>query len=369
MIDLFIIAGEASGDQLGEGLLQSLYEQNPKLQIQGIGGPKMRAVGMEIIFPMEELQVMGFIDVLFAFPKLIKYFYKTVNAILKAQPKVVVTIDYPGFNLRLARTLRKKGFKGKICHYVCPSVWAWGKKRIHLMAENLDLLLSILPFEKQLFAATSLKVEYIGHPLMQKLTPQEKPEGELIAFFPGSRTKEIERNFPYFIRLIKTLQRDYPHYRYAVSVSQEKYRPLLKKMAPDLLFLTPAELKKLKPFLAVAKSGTITLELALQEIPTVATYAISTLDVFLAKHIFKVSLPYYALPNLIAGKTVFPELIGPALSDERLLQEVKNLITNPAVWNQCKTECRSVRTLLEAPIEAKSANQRSAQLILSLLKG
>jgi lipid-A-disaccharide synthase len=362
MVDLFVVAGEASGDQLGEGLLQALRSSN--LKIMGIGGPKMRAAGIESIFPMENLQVMGFIDVLFSLLHLIKCFYKTVDAILKAQPKVVVTIDYPGFNLRLARTLRKKGFKGKICHYVCPSVWAWGKKRIGLMAENLDLLLSILPFEKELFAQTKLRVEYIGHPLVQKISPQDTPDGHLIAFFPGSRTKEIERNFPYFIRLIHRLERDYPGYCYVISVSQEKYRSLLKKMAPQLDLLTPAEIKKRKPFLAVAKSGTITLELALQEIPTVVTYAISPLDLFLAKYIFKISLSYYALPNLIAGKVVFPELIGPDLTDERLLQEVKNLMINQDVWNRCHAQCRALRALLGA----ENANIKSAQLILTLLK-
>jgi lipid-A-disaccharide synthase len=418
MVDLFIIAGEASGDQLGEGLLQALKSSN--LKVMGIGGPKMRAVGMETIFPMENLQVMGFVDVLFALPHLISCFNLAVDAILKAQPKVVLTIDYPGFNLRLARKLRKKGFKGKICHYVCPSVWAWGKKRIGLMAENLDLLLSILPFEKQLFdeevaklhsganprsqsrfgffanrlrpqgyidlqktesalrssnlhleassatpsEKTKLRVEYIGHPLAQKISPQENPDTHLIAFFPGSRTKEIERNFPYFIRLAITLKRDFPNYNFVVSVSQEKYRPLLKKMAPDLDLRTPAEMKKLKPFLAVAKSGTITLELALQEIPTVVTYAVSPLDVFIAKHIFRISLPYYALPNLIANKTIFPELIGPDLTNERLLKEVKNLMINQDMWDRSKAECSSLRALLGK----ENANTRSAQLILSLLK-
>jgi lipid-A-disaccharide synthase len=233
------------------------------------------------------------------------------------------------------------------------------------MADNLDLLLSVLPFEKQLFEKTNLRVEYIGHPLVQKIPSQSTPDGHLIAFFPGSRTKEIERNFPYFIRLINTLKQDYPGYRYVVSVSQEKYRPLLKKMAPELDLVTPAEMKKLRPFLAVAKSGTITLELALQEIPTIVTYAISPLDVFLAKHIFKISLPYYALPNLIANKSLFPELIGPALTDEGLLKEVKNLMINQDVWNRSQAECRSLRDLLGR----ENADIRSAQLILSLIKG
>jgi len=362
MVDLFIIAGEASGDQLGEGLLQALHSSH--LTVMGIGGPKMRAAGMATLFPMEDLQVMGFIDVLFALPNLIKAYNKAVDAVLKTRPKVVLTIDYPGFNLRLARTLRKKGFKGKICHFVCPSVWAWGKKRIGLMAENLDLLLSILPFEKQLFEKTKLRVEYIGHPLVQKMVPQEAPDPHVIAFFPGSRTQEIERNFPYFIRLAKRLKRDFPGCRSIVSVSQEKHRPLLKKMAPDLELATPAEMKKFKPFLAVAKSGTITLELALQEIPTVVVYAISPLDTFLAQHLFRISLPFYALPNLIANKAIFPELIGPSLTDESLLKEVKNLIINQDIWNRCRAQCRALR----ATLGKENANTRAAQLILSLIK-
>jgi lipid-A-disaccharide synthase len=226
------------------------------------------------------------------------------------------------------------------------------------MAENLDLLLTVLPFEKKLFAETKLRVEYIGHPLAQKIMPQETFDSHLIAFFPGSRTKEIERNLPYFLRLIDKL----PSYRCIVSVAQEKYRPLLQKMAPHATLITPSELKQLKPFLAVAKSGTVTLELALQEVPTVVIYAISPLDLFLAKHIFKISLPYYALPNLIASKEIFPELIGPALTDESLLREVKNLIHTQ---DRCREDCRALRSLLGS----ENANNRSAQLILSLLKG
>lgn len=353
MTDIFIIAGEASGDQLGEGLLEALYKQKPNLEILGIGGPKMRTIGLEICFPMEELQVMGFVDVALAFPKLLRYFRKTVQAILKVKPRVVVTIDYPGFNLRLAKTLRKKGFKGKICHYICPSVWAWGKKRIPLMAENLDLLLSVLPFEKELFAKTSLRVEYIGHPLAKKIEVERNIE-KTIGFFPGSRTKEIERNLPFYVRLIDQLKKELPQYNYVISIAQEKYRPLIQKLAPHL-----EEMKDQKLCLAVAKSGTVTLELALKEIPTVVTYAISPFDIFLAKYIFRISLPFYALPNLIAGKLIFPELIGPALTDAHLLDEVKNLVYNQ---DSCRQECRALRSLLGT----QDASQRAAELILSL---
>jgi lipid-A-disaccharide synthase len=349
MDTIFIVAGEGSADTLGAGLLEALP---PNLRVVGIGGPKMRATGMEVIFPMEKLQVMGFVDVALALPRLIFLFRKTVRAILKIQPNVVVTIDYPGFNLRLARCLRKKGFRGKICHYICPSVWAWGKKRIPLMEKNLDLLLSVLPFEKKYF--TSLRVEYIGHPLVQQIVPNTAPPQPLIALFPGSRSHEIKKNLPYMVQL----QQAFPGYDFVISCAHEKLRPLLQHQ--PIPVLSPTEMKKLHPVLAVAKSGTVTLELALQEIPTVVIYAISWLDTFIARHIFHIFLPYYALPNLIAQKLIFPELIGPALNLESLCREVKSLLENPsATIAACKT--------LKSQLGKENSNKRAAQLILTLL--
>lgn len=353
MTDLFIVAGEASGDQLGDELMRSL----PPLQIAGIGGPKMRSRGMEIIYPMEELQVMGFIDVALALPRLLARFRQTVDAILKTNPKLVLTIDYPGFNLRLAQALRRRGYLGKICHYICPSVWAWGKKRIQVMSNTLDLLISVLPFEKPLFAQTSLRVESIPHPLVTKIEPRKDFDPHLIAFFPGSRSKEIERNLPFYERVMERLQKEFPELRYVVSLSQEKYRPLLQGHP----LATSEEMKHLKPSLAVAKSGTIALELALQEIPSVITYAITRFDQFLAKHLFKIHLPYYALPNLIAQKPVFPELIGPALTDDALYHEIKNLITDPQARKNCQINCANLRNSLS------SGQSSPRELILSLL--
>lgn len=358
-MNIFIVAGEASGDQLGADLLHALYQQNPTLQISGIGGPKMRAARMEILFPMEELQVMGFLDVFFALPRLIWRFRKTIRAILQTNPAIVLTIDYPGFNLRLAKTLRKKGFKGKICHYICPSVWAWGKNRVQLIEKHHDLLLSVLPFEKSYFSP-SFRIEYIGHPLISKISLPSKQDSHLIAFFPGSRSHEIKKNLPYFLALIQRLQKEFPSYHFAISLSQEKYRPLLEKMSKKLPLVH--DLKEASPLLAIAKSGTITLELALREIPTVVTYAISWLDTFLARTIFKISLPYYALPNLIAGKEIFPELIGPHLTAEQLYKKVKNLIETRETRSHMIKECRNLKNILGSG----NASQKAAQLILSL---
>ena len=357
MDTLFIVAGEASGDRLGADLLKELP---PHLHVVGIGGPLMRSTGMELLFPMEDLQVMGFVDVFLALPRLIHRFKKTLHAILKLQPAVVVTIDYPGFNLRLARALRKHGFQGKLCHYICPSIWAWGKNRIPLMEKNLDLLLSVLPFEKNYFS--TLSVAYIGHPLTQQNLLSTLPSSvsqKLIALFPGSRSHEIKKNLPYML----CLKKEFPDYNYVISLAHEKYRPLLETF--NISLASPAEMKKLHPFLAVAKSGTITLELALQEIPTIVIYAISWLDTWIARSIFRIFLPYYALPNLIAQKTVFPELIGPQLTAEKLHLEVKKILYNPDERSRIIWECRSLRTLLGS----QNSSARAAQLILTLLQG
>ena len=153
MSNLFIFSGEASGDLHGAKLMQALKENRPDLQISGVGGPRMRAEGLKCVMNMEEFQVMGFIAVFRALPSLMRKFYFIAKTILKLNPKIVILIDYPGFNLRMARYLSKKKFPGKICQYVCPTVWAWGKKRIPLMEEHLDgeiapqsVLFRIAPF-------------------------------------------------------------------------------------------------------------------------------------------------------------------------------------------------------------------------------
>jgi lipid-A-disaccharide synthase len=349
--DIFVVAGEVSGDNLGGSILESLMQQRKDLDVVGIGGPQMRAHGLFPTIPMEELQVMGFIDVIKHLPRLIKIFRSTVQTILHLNPKVVVTIDYPGFNLRLAKSLRKKGYKGKICHVVCPSVWAWGKKRIQTLAHYDDMLLTLLPFEKPLFKETALRVEFIGHPLVKKTPFETAPEDNLVALFPGSRSHEIERNLPYFLRLLPKLD---PKLKFVISLAQEKHRSLIRSMT-DLPFLTPTQ----KPMLAIAKCGTIVLELALRGIPTVVTYKISPLDVALAKWVFRINLPFYSLPNLILNRTLFPELIGPELTDNNLFEATTNLL-DPKKLRACHLECQKIRELL-------TSSQDAATLILSLL--
>lgn len=373
--DIFVFAGEKSGDLHGEKLLKALYSKNPQLKIVGVGGPKMRSHGMECIIPTEEFQVMGFIDVFAALPKLIRQFYFVAREIQRLKPKAIVTIDYPGFNLRMAKHLKKKGYPGKCIHYICPSVWAWGKKRIPLMAANLDLLLSILPFEKELFANTSLRVAYVGHPLVYRLktyiykTPPFSTDKKILALFPGSRKKEIERNLPLLIDVSRRLQETKPDLRIALSISEERYRPLildiLNNKNCDDIDLVPAdysyELMK-AAYMAIAKSGTVTLELAMHRVPTVVIYGVSPLDKIIAYDILRIRLTFYCIVNIIAKKEVFRELIGPNFTFAQLTTAAEELL-DESHRQKVQRDCDAVIQCLGEKDSAEEAALEILQIL------
>jgi lipid-A-disaccharide synthase len=373
--DLFIFAGEKSGDLHGEKLLQALYAKNPQLKIAGVGGPLMRSHGMQCVMPMEEFQVIGFIDVFFALPKLFRQFHAIADKIAELKPKAVVMIDYPGFNLRMAKHLRKKGYTGKLVHFICPSVWAWGKKRIPLMGSTLDLLLSILPFEKKLFEHTPLKVAYVGHPLIERIKSypyQTLPsDGKIIALFPGSRKKEIERNLPLYLDACRELSSGF---QIALSVSDERYRPLMLEIVKakqwkeeEILWVTANltyELMK-KAYLAIAKSGTVTLELALHRVPTVVTYAVSFLDKIIAYDILRIRLQFYCLVNIIAQRQVFAELIGPQLSLASLNEKLRALTEEP-IRKKIQQECD---LLIEQLGNKDTASEAAEEVLQEITNG
>lgn len=353
-IDLFILAGEPSGDLQGAALIQELLTLDPTIRIAAVAGPRMRKFPIECIEPMESLAVMGFIDVAKSLPKLMRLFFSIRNKILRLAPKAFVGVDYPGFNLRMHQSLRKKGFKGRQIHYICPTVWAWGKKRIPKMEKSLDLLLTLLPFEPACFKHTSLKAEYVGHPLVEPIA-KFRPDptflerfgfaktDKILALFPGSRAVEVERNLPLMLSAAKKIED--PNLRIIVSQdlpSEENY---------NLMHYA---------HMALAKSGTVSLELALHKTPTIVQYAIKPLDVFLATKVFRINLPYYSLPNLILEKEVFPELFGPHLTEEALAAEAN------AMWFNEKIRKDAIRSAseLESVLGQGSASSIAAKRIL-----
>lgn len=379
-MSIFLFAGENSGDLHGETLIRAIHAHCPSLSIFGVGGPRMRGEGLETIMEMERFQVMGFIDVLIALPRLIWQFYQLRRILLQRQPKMVIFIDYPGFSLAMEKSLCKKGFTGKICHYICPSVWAWGKNRISKMEKILDHLFVIFPFEEKLFLRkdskkSNLQVHFVGHPLIRRIEQtapllpssllQELSKSRpLISLFPGSRKKELDRNLQLQLRVAKQLLALCPQAIFALSVAS----PLLKKRIRCAISDLPITLVEeqqnyalmRQSTFAIAKSGTITLELALHLVPTVVTYGISALDLIIARDILRIRLPYYCIVNILLQEKVFPELIGPNLTEKKLFDEASTFLFSEEMRESCREKCRSLRTMF--------ANKDPSEEIASCVK-
>jgi lipid-A-disaccharide synthase len=374
---LFILAGEQSGDLHASHLVKAMTSSD--YHFSGVAGPLMRAEGVENIMPMEKFSVMGFSDVLKAFPALYRQFYFLRDHILKTQPHGVVFVDYPGLNLRMAKALRKAGYKGKLVHYICPSVWAWGKKRIDTMASTLDMLLTIYPFESESFSHTSLKVQYIGNPLKEYISKhpycdhwkEQFPIGSktLIALFPGSRLGEIQRNLAKQLQAALLFQKRHPEAVFGISCSNAQLKPFIDSIiarhdnlkAFTVLREYTYELMR-DSHSAIAKSGTVTLELALHKRPTVVVYELSILNWFIAKYLIRLNLPHYCIVNILNQQRVFPELIASGFEPENLSIHLENIYSGKMREEGLKG-CERTIELLQKDAASQSAAKAIRELI------
>lgn len=381
---IFIFAGEPSGDLHGSRLAQILKIKAPEISITGVSGPKMRQESVRGPLIMEDFEVMGLTDVILALPKLYRHFHTVRNSILHSAPDAVVLIDYPGFNLRMAKALRKKEFKGKIIHYISPSVWAHGKHRIVEMEKTLDMLLTIYPFEAAHFSKTNLNVNYVGSPLQEYLSqynyqndwktklgiPDTK---KLVAIFPGSRKGEIARNLPLILEATEMLIQNDPDIIFGISCFNEATKSFLETHTgtyphlKDALYQIP---KKYSYELmrdsrcAIAKSGTVTLELALHKCPTVVVYKLSTINYIYAKHILRLKLPHYCIVNILAQREVFPELIEHGLDSPNIYKQVKSLLEDGEKRCSCIQSCHEI----DSSLGTNDANTKASEAILRCMQ-
>jgi lipid-A-disaccharide synthase len=384
MIHYFIFAGEASGDLHGSRLMEALKKSN-ECTFTGVGGPHMRSQKMNSILNMEDFLVMGFTDVIKSFPKLYKQFYRVRDAILKQNPDCVILIDYPGFNLRLAKALRRKKYKGKIVQYVCPTVWAHGKSRIENMSNTLDLLLTIFPFEAAFFAHTPLRVRYVGNPLVENIQNHQyqndwsKKVGlssteNMISIFPGSRPAEIQSNAALQLEIAEEIKKSHSQTSFAISCAHENLKkPLLTlieksslKLNKDI-FLIPSEYSyelMRDSLLSLAKSGTVTLELALHHKPSVVIYKLSKLNYYIAKYYLRLRLPFYCIVNIVMQKEIFPEFIGKGLKSHPLFQKADEILKDPVKREDIILDCHA----LQHRLGRMSTNQTAAKAIEELLE-
>lgn len=363
---LFMVAGEKSGDLLGQELVPALKKENPLFKFQGVGGNLMRKAGVAICYPLEKLSVMGITDVLLALPRLFLARKQIEKSIFQSQPEAIILIDYQDFNMHLAKRLRKKGYPGKIIHYVSPSVWAWRKNRVYQLAKTHDLLLCIFPFEKKYYEKTSLKVVYVGHPLTA-ISPLNDSSHSLLALFPGSRVHEIERNLPLQLHVAKEWLAKNPTFSLAISVAsqqvEEKIKAhLLKEQVNASLFTFEKRYQLMqKAALAIATSGTVNLELALHRVPTLVTYKLGALNYFLGRYVFSIILPHYSIVNIVGGTTIYPEFVHRKLSKSEICNSLAQLF-------ETREEVRKKLLEVRVKLGDQEAALKAAQAIVEAVQ-
>mgnify|MGYP000509934481 CR=1 FL=1 len=365
----FLIAGEASGDLHGANLMHSIKTLDAHAAFDFYGGDLMQAQGGTLLKHYSEMAFMGFVEVLANLQTINQNLTACKAAILKAQPDVLVLIDYPGFNLRIAEWAKQKGIK--VIYFIAPQVWAWKENRVPAMRKNIDRLLCILPFEKAYFKDRwNWDVDYVGHPLMQVLATQKNlphpiPEIEgqnIIALLPGSRKQEILKKLPIMLSVANA----FPNYQFGIAQAPGLDDDWFKQLVPSQNNIhiikdnTYALLNHSKA--ALVTSGTATLETALLGVPEIVCYKGNPITLALAKRFVKIK--FIALVNLIMNKEVVKELIQEELTTQNLVGALKDLLENPLKQAQIKED---YATLQNALYTGQNAAEVSAEIILKEL--
>ena len=353
----YFIVGEASGDLHAANLIKELSALDTDATFQGFGGERMQKQGLELTKHYQEMSFMGFLEVLMNLSDIRKNFKQAKKELIEYKTDVLVLVDYPGFNLRMATFAKKHNIK--VVYYITPQVWAWKESRVKKLKRDVDLLLPILPFERSFFAKHGIDVNYVGHPLLDafKDLDSRKIESEkpIIAILPGSRKQEIATSLPIMMEVAKSFE----NYQFIIagapSISQDYYRSITQdSYMPVLSNQTHALLKECKA--AIVTSGTATLEAAILKVPQVVCYKTSAISYFLAKLVVKVK--YIALVNLICDKEVVKELIQNDFNVDNLVNELNRILNK-----KNKTQIHSDYERMIGLIGDDGASQRAAQAI------
>lgn len=375
MKSVLVIAGEVSGDMHAAGLVRAARARRPDLQFFGIGGDRLRSAGMEIVVDAREMAVLGLWEVLRRYRFLKGVFDRMVALALERRPDAVLLVDYPGFNLRFAAAMKKAGIR--VIYYVCPQVWAWHRSRIGKMAKLIDRLLVIFPFEVEVFAGTGLRVDFVGHPLVDEtrealarpLAPLPWPGDPRVALMPGSRRQEIERILPLQCAAAVEIERRLPGCGFIVAApSPEVERLVQARLATirarptRLAVLTGATREVLRQArAAMVKSGTSTLEAALMGCPMIVTYRTAALTYEIGRRLVRV--PHLGMVNLIAGRELCREFIQDAAQPGPMADALLPLVGETAARAAMLAGLADVR----ARLGEGGAAERAASALMDLL--
>ncbi|MFI5133225.1 MAG: lipid-A-disaccharide synthase [Chitinophagales bacterium] len=369
----YIIAGEASGDLHGSNLIKELRKLDPSASIRCWGGDKMQEAGGQLVKHYRDLAFMGFAEVLMNLKAIFRNLKFCKEDILQYKPDTLILIDYPGFNLRIAKWAKKQNLK--VIYYISPQVWAWKENRVKAMKQCIDKMLVILPFERKYFKDKwNWDVEYVGHPLVEvieseklKVKSEKLSEKQIIALLPGSRKQEIAKKLPVMLEVSKK----FPDYQFIVaqapSVDDDFYKTFTQQYPNVSSVNNKTYDLLLQANAALVTSGTATLETALFAVPEVVCYKGSFLSYQIGKRLVKVK--YIALVNLIMDKPVVKELIQHDLTPENLQQELHELLTNDSRITEIKKDYADLKKLLSegGPDSYRGASAKAAQSIYQFL--
>lgn len=341
-----LVAGEASGDILGSGLMQALKQRHPDIEFIGVGGPRMQAEGLQSHFPMERLAVMGLVEVLGRLRELLRRRKDLVRMLIAAKPDVFIGIDAPDFNLNIELKLRRAGIR--TVHYVSPSVWAWRQKRVLKIKQACDLMLALFPFEARFYEEHAVPVRFVGHPLANTIPLEADRIGArerlglpqdacVVALLPGSRGGEVGKLGALFLDTAQRLLQDRPELRFVLPCASPERRVQIEEMLAGrdlpVQLLDGASHEALAACNAVLiASGTATLEALLYKRPMVVAYKVAPMTYRILKRLVK--SPYISLPNLLAGRLLVPELIQDAATPEALGATLLPLLDDGSVQTE-----------------------------------
>lgn len=377
-VRLYIIAGEPSGDLLA-GRLMAALKQRGAVEFYGIGGPAMEAQGLNSLFPMQELSVMGLAEILPHIPHFLGRIHQTVSDAKQKKPDLFLSVDSPGFSLRVSRRLKGSGFP--LVHYVAPSVWAWKPGRARKIAAWLDHLLTLLPFEPPYFTCHGLQTTFVGHACLESqpvgLDSTEcrtklrlDPACSTLAVLPGSRTGELSRIGPVFTQVISRLHGLYGDKIQTVVPCVDhlsaQVRELVKSWPVRPIICPQAD--KYKAFaaahVALAASGTATLELAVASVPTVVGYRVHPLSAWMVRRLIRTR--YYSLPNILLQRELQPERIQDDCRPDLLTAEIRRFLDDPHTRQKSDADCAKVRAMLSPA--GRKPSEAAATVLFNLIE-
>jgi len=379
---IFVSAGEASGELYGARLIEALREelrergQTRGAEFFGVGGEAMREAGCDLIVDAHEIAVVGLAEVVRHLPRIYGLFREVVAAVDRRRPEIAVLIDFPDFNFRLARQLQRRGIP--VVYYVSPQLWAWRESRVRLVRKFVNKMLVIFPFEQEFYAEHGVKAEFVGHPLIdggQASVDREQfaarykidPAKTWIGLLPGSRQGEVSRIFPTLLKAAQLLGRDYVYIVPVASTLNEAWMRgfLPGDLAKDVVFTNDAQASLTHSRAAAVASGTSTLQAALAGTPFVMVYNVAPLTWKLGRRLVKVER--FAMPNVIAGREILPELVQDAFTAERVVGELKRLLPEGGDRQRMMQEFSEVRQRLKVGASDHNASRRAARAILAEL--